>query len=109
MRSVARPHRSYGEVRLSLAPRPGPALGTKRLRAVQITTVLLIAIVIGFLRQAPHSRVPHLAAGTMPADYYDSRYVAQPWLAYLHIVPAMSTFRRPVRLIASRTRASARR
>jgi hypothetical protein len=31
--------------------------------------------------------MPNLAAGTMPADEFDHRYVAQPWLAYLHIVP----------------------
>jgi hypothetical protein len=67
----------------------GLALGTKRLRAVQITTVLLIAIVIGFFVKRPIVDVPHLAAGTMPADYHDSRYVAQPWLANLHTVPGV--------------------
>ena len=30
--------------------------------------------------------MPHLAAGTMPEDEFDHRYVEQAWLAYLHIV-----------------------
>jgi hypothetical protein len=32
---------------------------------------------------------PSLAAGTMPEDEFDHRYVEQPWLAYLHIVPGV--------------------
>ena len=33
--------------------------------------------------------MPHLAAGTMPEDEFDRRYVEQAWLAYLHIVPGV--------------------
>jgi hypothetical protein len=29
--------------------------------------------------------LPHVAAGTQPEDVFDRRYVAQHWLAYLHI------------------------
>jgi uncharacterized membrane protein len=65
------------------------ALGTKRLRAVQITAVLLIAIVIGFFVKRLIIDAPHLAAGTLPPEVYDRRYVAQPWLAYVHIVPGV--------------------
>ena len=33
--------------------------------------------------------IPHLAAGTVPADDFDRRYVTHPWLAYLHIRPGV--------------------
>jgi uncharacterized membrane protein len=65
----------------------GVALGTKRLRAVQITAALLLLIVIWAVVKRFVIDMPNLAAGTMPEDEFDHRYVAQPWLAYLHIVP----------------------
>lgn len=63
------------------------ATGTKRLRAVQVSTVLLIAIVALSVVNRLLIDIPHLTAGTVPADDFDRRYVAQPWVAYLHIVP----------------------
>jgi hypothetical protein len=54
----------------------GLALGTKRLRAVRITTVLRIAIVIGFFVKRLIVDVPHLAAGTMPTErLFDTGHV----------------------------------
>ena len=68
----------------------GPlATGTKRLRAVQVSTVLLIAIVALSVVNRLRIDMPHLTAGTVPADDFDRRYVAQPWVAYLHIVPGV--------------------
>lgn len=63
------------------------ATGTKRLRAVQVSTVVLIAIVALSVVKRLLIDMPHLTAGTIPADDFDRRYVAQPWVAYLHIVP----------------------
>jgi uncharacterized membrane protein len=65
------------------------ALGTKRLRAEQIIARVLIAIVLAFFVRRLFTDTPHLAAGTLPSDVYDRRFVAQPWLAYLHIVPGV--------------------
>ena len=66
----------------------GPlATGTKRLRAVQVSTVLLIAIVALSVVNRLLIDIPHLTAGTVPADDFDRRYVAERWVAYLHIVP----------------------
>ena len=33
--------------------------------------------------------MPNLAAGTLPEDEFDHRYVEQPWLAYLHLTPGV--------------------
>lgn len=75
------------------------ATGTKRLRAVQVTTVLLIAIVAWSVVKRLLIDIPHLSAGTVPADDFDRRYVAQPWVAYLHIVPgAVYLFLAPLQL-----------
>ena len=65
----------------------GVALGTKRLRAVQLTAALLLLIVIWSVVKRFVIDMPNLAAGTMPEEEFDRRYVAQPWLAYFHIVP----------------------
>ncbi len=65
----------------------GLAHGTKRLRAVQITAALLLLIVIWSVVKRFVIDMPNLAAGTLPEDEFDHRYVEQPWLAYLHIVP----------------------
>ena len=75
------------------------ATGTKRLRAVQVSTVLLIAIVALSVVKRLLIDMPHLTAGTIPADDFDRRYVAQPWVAYLHIVPgAVYLFLAPLQL-----------
>lgn len=69
--------------------RGGTALGTKRLRAAQITAALLLVIVISAVVRRFAIDMPHLAAGTQPEDEFDRRYVAQPWLAYLHLTPGV--------------------
>ena len=67
----------------------GVALGTKRLRAVQIAVVLLLLIVIFSVVKRFMIDMPNLAAGTLPEDEFDHRYVQQPWLAYLHLTPGV--------------------
>jgi uncharacterized membrane protein len=63
--------------------------GRKTARAVQITLSLIIAIVLASFVKRLFIDIPHLAAGTVPADDFDRRYVTQPWLAYLHIIPGV--------------------
>src|SRR5215210_7824730 len=63
--------------------------GRKTARAVQITLSLIIAIVLASFIKRLLMDLPHLAAGTLPADDFDRRYVTQPWLAYLHITPGV--------------------
>src|SRR5215210_855286 len=65
------------------------ALGRHAARAVQITLALIIAIVLASFIKRLLIDLPHLAAGTLPADDFDRRYVTQPWLAYLHITPGV--------------------
>jgi uncharacterized membrane protein len=67
----------------------GVALGTKRLRAVQIGVALLLLIVIFSVVKRFMIDMPNLAAGTLPEDEFDHRYVQQPWLAYLHLTPGV--------------------
>jgi uncharacterized membrane protein len=65
------------------------AVRTKRLRAVAITAGVLIAIVMSFFVRRLFTDIPHITAGTLPADVYDGRFVAHHWLAYLHIGPGV--------------------
>ena len=67
----------------------GVALGTKRLRAVQIAVVLLLLIVIWSVVKRFVIDMPNLATGTLPEDEFDHRYVQQPWSAYLHLTPGV--------------------
>jgi uncharacterized membrane protein len=77
----------------------GLALGTKRLRAVQIAVGLLLLIVIWSVVKRFVIDMPNLAAGTLPEDEFDHRYVEQAWVAYLHIVPgAVYLFLAPLQL-----------
>ena len=68
---------------------PVTTLGRGRLRTVAAVSAVLIAIVLAFFAQRLLVDVPNLAAGTVPEDAYDRRYVEHPWLAYLHIVPGI--------------------
>lgn len=60
-----------------------------RLRTLQVAVLALIAIVFGFAVHRLVVDVPHITAGTVPDADVDRSYVAQPWLAYLHIVPGI--------------------
>ena len=67
----------------------GMALGTKRLLAVQIAVGLLLLFVVRNVVARFVIDMPNIAAGTLPEDEFDHRYVEQAWLAYLHIVPGV--------------------
>ena len=49
----------------------------------------LILIVLVFFGLRLGVDVPNLAAGTVPEDPYERRYVEHPWRSYLHIVPGV--------------------
>src|SRR3954447_11079945 len=64
--------------------------GRRRMaRPIQVTTGLVITIVLASFVKRLFIDMPHLAAGTVPADDFDRRYVTHPWLAYLHIPPGV--------------------
>jgi hypothetical protein len=49
----------------------------------------LVLIVLVFFGLRLGVDVPNLAAGTVPGDPYQRRYVEHPWRAYLHVVPGV--------------------
>jgi uncharacterized membrane protein len=63
--------------------------GRKTARAVQITLGFLVVIVLASFVKRLVIDMPNIAAGTLPADAFDHRYVTHPWLAYLHITPGV--------------------
>ena len=67
----------------------GLALGSNRLRAVQLAVGLLLLVVIFAVGKRFANDMPNLAAGTMPEDEFDHRYVEQPWLVQPDIVPGV--------------------
>src|SRR3954451_3722510 len=72
--------------KLSVCRSAGPRMTA---RSIQVTTGLVITIVLASFVKRLFIDMPHLAAGTVPADDFDRRYVTHPWLAYLHITPGV--------------------
>ena len=59
-------------------------------RPVLIFVGMLIAIVLTFYGLRIANDAPFLLTGTEPeAEEFESRYVAHPWLAYLHMTPGV--------------------
>jgi uncharacterized membrane protein len=50
---------------------------------------ILILIMLGFTVKRLVIDLPNLAAGTLPDNAYDTRFVRHPWLTYLHIAPGV--------------------
>ena len=55
--------------------------------AVAVAVLLSIVLVFAFIRVT--GDWPHILDGTVPDDDFAERYVAHPWLAYLHIAPGV--------------------
>ncbi len=68
---------------------PVREIGSGRRRAIVVVLGALILIVLVFFGLRLGVDGPNLAAGTVPEDPYDRRYVEHPWQAYLHIVPGV--------------------
>ena len=56
------------------------------MRRWAITIAVLICIVVAFLGIRITTDVPHIVAGTTPADDFAERYVAHPWIGYGHVL-----------------------
>ena len=70
--------------------RPGSVDQPRSRRPVLIFVGLLIAIVLTFYGIRIATDAPFLLAGTDPEpEDFESRYVAHPWLAYLHMTPGV--------------------
>jgi uncharacterized membrane protein len=54
-----------------------------------ISVAILILIVLGFTVKRLVIDLPNLAAGTLPDNAYDERFVRHPRLTYLHIAPGV--------------------
>jgi len=67
----------------------GVMVGRGRLRTVQVGIVVLAAIILVFAAFRLINDIPHVIDGTVPAEEINREYVAHPWLAYLHIGPAI--------------------
>ena len=69
-----------------------PVLANRPPRVVLLAGAVsaLIAIVLVFAMIRVSTDWPHILAGTVPEDDYSERYVAHPWLAYLHIAPGVA-------------------
>ncbi len=59
------------------------------LAAVAGASAVLIAIVLTFAAIRVTTDWPHILDGTVPDDDFAKRYVAHPWLGYLHIAPGV--------------------
>ncbi|HJY46251.1 MAG TPA: DUF2306 domain-containing protein [Propionibacteriaceae bacterium] len=54
-----------------------------------IGVAILVLIILGFTVKRLVIDVPNLAAGTLPNNAYDTRFVRHPWLTYVHILPGV--------------------
>lgn len=67
----------------SRAARPRGVVAVGAAVPVLVTIILVFALIRGT------TDWPYILAGTVPDDDFAERYVAQPWLAYLHIAPGV--------------------
>lgn len=67
----------------------GDAAGRVRGRGVGVAVALLTTIVLVFFAIRIATDWPNILAGTVPDDDLAEKYVANPWLAYGHMVPGV--------------------
>ncbi len=61
----------------------------RRLRTASALLVLLFAIVLVSVLTRLTTDVPSIRNDTIPSDEFSQRYVAHPWLGYLHLGPGV--------------------
>jgi uncharacterized membrane protein len=59
------------------------------LAAITVAIAVLIAIILSFAVIRVTTDWPHILDGSVPGDDFAKRYVAHPWLGYLHIAPGV--------------------
>ena len=59
------------------------------LRTGSVVVVFLFAFVLLSVSMRIATDVPNIRDGTIPSDEFAERYVAHPWLAYLHLAPGV--------------------
>jgi uncharacterized membrane protein len=61
----------------------------RSVRVIAAVVALLVLIMLGSVLKRLLIDVPNLAAGTLPPDPYDVRFVQHPWIAWIHIGPGI--------------------
>ena len=61
----------------------------RRLRTITVVVVILFALVFLSVMSRITTDVPNIRDGTVPDDEFSRRYVAHPWLGYLHLAPGV--------------------
>lgn len=74
---------------MSDAP-PVPATRPPRVVLLAGAVTALVVIVLVFAAIRVGTDWPHILDGTVPEGDFSQRYVAHPWLAYLHIAPGVA-------------------
>lgn len=67
----------------------GDVLSRRRLRTVSGVVAFLFALVLLSVLMRVATDVPNIRDGTIPSDEFAERYVAHPWLGYLHLGPGV--------------------
>jgi uncharacterized membrane protein len=57
----------------------------RMVRLIAIAVAMLVGIVLGSIGARLTTDWPNILAGTVPDDDFAERYVAHPWISYLHI------------------------
>lgn len=61
----------------------------RRVRTVSVVVVFLLAFVVLSVAMRIATDVPNIRNETIPSDHFAERYVAHPWLGYLHLGPGV--------------------
>lgn len=61
----------------------------RRLRTISVVVVFLFALVLLSVLDRIATDMPNIRDGTIPSDEFAERYVAHPWLGYLHLAPGV--------------------
>jgi uncharacterized membrane protein len=78
-------HSALTDGALTDGPGTAPPTRPRMLRPTAIAVAVLIGIVLVSLGVRLVTDGPHIVAGTVPDDDFAERYIAHPWISYLHI------------------------
>jgi len=78
-----------GQYSIVVQTTQGESASPRLVRTAAVGIFTLIAIVLAFAAIRVIVDWPNILAGTVPDDEYAKRFVAHPWLGYLHIAPGV--------------------